>query len=260
MKVITTQADLNEARASYPSSTKVALVPTMGALHEGHLSLVKMARSLADIVWVSIFVNPLQFAPGEDFEKYPRTLSADLDKLSLLSPDFIWAPSVPEMYPHPPTIVRANEELSNCLCGLARPGHFDGVVTVVNALFEQIKPSMAIFGEKDFQQLMIIKEMVKELVLPVQIISAPIIRETSGLAMSSRNQYLSQSHKDIAANIYSELLKIKNKITTIESAQKKLCELGFKIDYLEKRWGRVFFAGKIGETRLIDNLALGVAP
>jgi len=254
MKVLNTQAQLQLARESYESGARVALVPTMGALHQGHLSLVELARKNAQLVWVSIFVNPLQFAQGEDFTKYPRTLDTDLEKLQVYNPDFVWAPSVEEMYPSPPALLQANKELADCLCGLARPGHFDGVVTVVNALFEQIKPTSAIFGEKDFQQLLIIKSMVQERNLPVEIISAPIIREESGLAMSSRNQYLSASEKILAANIYKELMAIKTANTSINSAHKRLTELGFKIDYLEKRWGRVFFAGKIGTTRLIDNL------
>lgn len=254
MKVLHTQALLQSARESYEPYSRVALVPTMGALHDGHLSLVKIAKSISDITCVSIFVNPLQFSQGEDFTKYPRTLDSDLEKLQVYNPDFVWAPSVEEMYPSPPALLQANKELADCLCGLARPGHFDGVVTVVNALFEQIKPTSAIFGEKDFQQLLIIKSMVQERNLPVEIISAPIIREESGLAMSSRNQYLSDSEKNLAANIYKELTAIKISNTSIDSACKRLTELGFKIDYLEKRWGRVFFAGKIGTTRLIDNL------
>jgi len=254
MKVLHTQALLQSARESYEPYSRVALVPTMGALHDGHLSLVKIAKSISDITCVSIFVNPLQFSQGEDFTKYPRTLDSDLEKLQVYNPDFVWAPSVEEMYPSPPALLQANKELADCLCGLARPGHFDGVVTVVNALFEQIKPTSAIFGEKDFQQLLIVKSMVQERNLPVEIISAPIIREESGLAMSSRNQYLSDSEKILAANIYKELTAIKTSNTSIDSAGKRLTELGFKIDYLEKRWGRVFFAGKIGTTRLIDNL------
>jgi len=254
MKVLHTQAQLQLARGSYESGTSVALVPTMGALHQGHLSLVELAQKNAQLVFVSIFVNPLQFSQGEDFTKYPRTLESDLEKLQVYNPDFVWAPSVEEMYPSPPVLLQANKELADCLCGLARPGHFDGVVTVVNALFDQIKPTFAIFGEKDFQQLLIIKSMVQERNLPVEIISAPIIREESGLAMSSRNQYLSASEKILSANIYKELIAIKTSSTSIDSARNRLTDLGFKIDYLEKRWGRVFFAGKIGSTRLIDNL------
>jgi len=254
MKVLHTQAQLQLARGSYNPGTSVALVPTMGALHQGHLSLVELAQKNAQLVFVSIFVNPLQFSQGEDFTKYPRTLESDLEKLQVYNPDFVWAPSVEEMYPSPPVLLHANKELADCLCGLARPGHFDGVVTVVNALFDQVKPTSAIFGEKDFQQLLIIKSMVQERNIAVEIVSAPIIREESGLAMSSRNQYLSDSEKILSANIYKELIAIKNSSTSIDSARNRLIELGFKIDYLEKRWGRVFFAGKIGSTRLIDNL------
>jgi len=254
MKVLHTQAQLQLARGSYNPGTSVALVPTMGALHQGHLSLVELAQKNAQLVFVSIFVNPLQFSQGEDFTKYPRTLESDLEKLQVYNPDFVWAPSVEEMYPSPPVLLHANKELADCLCGLARPGHFDGVVTVVNALFDQVKPTFAIFGEKDFQQLLIIKSMVQERNIAVEIVSAPIIREESGLAMSSRNQYLSDSEKILSANIYKELIAIKNSSTSIDSARNRLIELGFKIDYLEKRWGRVFFAGKIGSTRLIDNL------
>lgn len=254
MKIISTQEELKSIRSNVANHTRTALVPTMGALHEGHLTLVKRAQELAELTWVSIFVNPLQFGPNEDFSKYPRTLKADISKLEALEVDYLWAPSVEEMYPSLPIQIQANPEISNCLCGLSRRGHFDGVVTVVKTLFEQIKPDFAIFGEKDYQQLLVIKSMVAEYKLPVEIIPAPIVREANGLALSSRNQYLSPEQKELASNIYQELCKIKTAKSSIDQSIIILEKLGIKVEYLEERWGRIFFAGRVGTTRLIDNL------
>ena len=260
-RLITTREELKAAQQSYRAK-KVAFVPTMGALHEGHLSLVKIAKQHADIVWVSIFVNPLQFGPSEDFSKYPRTLDNDIAMLETVDVDYIWAPSVEEMYGEgvnsQRSTVKADIELNNCLCGLNRPGHFDGVCTVVKLLFDLIQPDVAVFGEKDYQQLMVIREMVVRLKLPVEIIGAPILREASGLAMSSRNRYLSDIERKLADNIYQTLSYLSglDRVSKqdLDQAKTKLEDLGMSVDYLEVHWGRIFAAAKIGSTRLIDNV------
>ncbi len=254
MQLITTRKELAEVQKSYQAK-KIALVPTMGALHEGHLSLVEIAKKHADIVWVSIFVNPLQFGPSEDFSKYPRTLENDLKMLEGLGVDYIWAPSVEEMYGEPAKSIQANPELTNRLCGLNRPGHFDGVCTVVNLLFDLIQPDIAVFGEKDYQQLMVIKEMVARLKLPIEIIGAPILREASGLAMSSRNRYLNPTERKLADNIYQVLSGLKTE-RDLAQAKDKLENLGIKVEYLEIYWNRIFIAARVGSTRLIDNLVI----
>ncbi len=255
-QLITTRKSLQDAQASYQGKA-VAFVPTMGALHAGHLALVEEAKKLADIVWVSIFVNPLQFGPNEDFNKYPRTLENDIKLLETLGVDYVWAPSVDEMYgATEPITIQANPELANKLCGLSRPGHFDGVCTVVNLLFYLIKPDYAVFGEKDFQQLTIITEMVERLKLPVKIIPVATLRETNGLALSSRNKYLSAAEKELASNIYKTISSLKavteNDLT---QAKNKLESLGIKVEYLESHWNRILVAARVGTTRLIDNIA-----
>ncbi len=237
---------------------KKALVPTMGALHEGHLSLVEIARKHADLVGVSIFVNPLQFGPNEDFSKYPRTLEKDLELLKKLNVDYIFTPTVEEVYPAVIDHIQADSDIANRLCGINRPGHFDGVCTVVKRLFDLLKPDIAIFGEKDYQQLMVIQEMTTRLNLPIEIIGAPIIRESNGLAMSSRNQYLSESDKKLASNIYQTLSYLSSLNSTseidLDQAKNKLEKMGIKIEYLELHWDRIFIAARIGSTRLIDNV------
>ncbi len=239
-------------------SKTLALVPTMGALHAGHLSLVDIAEQHADTTIVSIFVNPLQFGPNEDFSKYPRTLEKDLELLAGKKVDYVFAPSVEELYSTEAKKITADFEISNKLCGLARPGHFDGVCTVVNLFFELIEPDYAIFGEKDYQQLMVIQEMVSRLELPVKIIPAPIMREADGLAMSSRNRYLSEFDRKLAANIYKELSCLKENFSNenLKIAKDKLEKLGFKVEYLESHWDRIFVAAKLGTTRLIDNVVI----
>jgi pantoate--beta-alanine ligase len=274
MKVVTNYKELQEALKSYPEGKhRIALVPTMGALHEGHLSLVRKAQELADIVWVSIFVNPLQFGPNEDYSKYPRTLEADIALLESSGVNYLFAPNVELIYPEREKspaertgIIQAKSSLANKLCGLSRPGHFDGVCTVVKRLFDLIKPDLAIFGKKDYQQLKIIQDMVQELKLGVEIIPASIVREKNGLAMSSRNQYLNESQKTLAANIYKELNFCKEQIcslsdlkkTDIEGvfcqSKKRLESLGIQVEYLEIHWDRIFVAARVGKLRLIDNL------
>ena len=268
------------------SSQRIAFVPTMGNLHEGHFSLVKLAQQHADKVVVSIFVNPLQFGPNEDFDRYPRTLQADVKTLSKLGVDVVFAPSVDEVYPERGAESSGSEgflvlpppKLTNILCGESRPGHFTGVATIVLKLFNMIQPQLAVFGEKDYQQLAIIKAMVEALNLPIQIISASTCRAADGLALSSRNQYLSTLERQQAPAIYQTLQTIglglregQSSEVLIEQAQQQLIRLGFNsIDYIAVRHPNsleklaqlgsegavVLIAARLGNTRLIDNLVV----
>lgn len=226
------------------SQRRIALVPTMGNLHEGHLELVRIAKQHADIVVVSIFVNPTQFGAGEDFDSYPRTLDEDVAKLAGVGVDYVFAPSIEEMYPvlPPPTSVLAGT-ITTQLCGQSRPGHFDGVGIVVSKLFNIVQPDVAVFGQKDYQQLAIIKQLVRDLSYPIDIIGAPIVRATDGLALSSRNQYLSADERQIAPMLHQELqrlaqnlLNAKHPRQTLETAladtRTRITEAGFTIDYL----------------------------
>ena len=256
---------------------RIALVPTMGALHEGHASLMRLAKTHADRVIVSIFVNPTQFGPGEDFDQYPRTLDADVAVLEEVGVDAAFAPNTPEMYPDGfATEVRVTG-LTDVLCGAARPGHFDGVALIVTKLLLQALPDVAIFGEKDFQQLQVIRRFVTDLNIPVEIIGGPILREPDSLALSSRNRYLSLEERQIAARFPRILQSVRDTILqgadiaeTCENAKTDLLNAGFNaVDYLEirdietlalvdkiNRPARVFGAAKIGKTRLIDNWAV----
>lgn len=250
MKVLKTIEDLKQI----DRNASLCLVPTMGALHNGHLSLIELAKENAKQVCVSIFVNPLQFGEGEDFDKYPKVLESDLEKLEKLEVDYVFVPDKDEIYKEEPEIIKANPDLANHLCGLSRPGHFDGVCTVVKRLFDLIKPDSAVFGEKDYQQLVIIEDMVARLKLKVKIIQGEIIREINGLAMSSRNHYLTEEELLNAGNIFKTLSGIRGEFFTLEEGKSLLESLEIKVEYLEIRWGRIFFAGKIGNTRLIDNV------
>lgn len=262
----------------------IGLVPTMGALHNGHLSLIKKAVEKCDKVVVSIFVNPIQFCPGEDLDKYPRTLEADKKLCEEAGVNIIFAPTPTEMYGQ--SQMRTNDFLTyvvppffyvNKLCGKSRVGHFDGVCTVVNKLFNIVQPDFAFFGQKDAQQLIIIKKMVNDLNIPVQIIPCPIVREESGLALSSRNKYLSEEDKQQAL-ILSRILNnikqcYKKGITDIEALKETAYNFlneHHELEYLEflnqenleeiKQADdntRVFIACKVGGVRLIDNILLG---
>ncbi|WP_201511525.1 pantoate--beta-alanine ligase [Psychrobacter alimentarius] len=265
------------------SLQRIALVPTMGNLHEGHLELVRIAKQHADIVVVSIFVNPTQFGEGEDFDSYPRTLDEDVAKLTTVDADFVFAPSVDEMYPvlPPPTSVRAGA-ITAQLCGQSRLGHFDGVGIVVSKLFNIVQPDIAVFGQKDYQQLAIIKQLVRDLSYPIEIIGAPIVRADDGLALSSRNQYLSVSERQIAPLLHQELQRLAHQLTSNELSQQeadsllaqtqtRMNEAGFTVDYLEIKTdeldamtGSVAFntenknfiilvAAWLGRARLLDN-------
>ena len=258
---------------------KVVLVPTMGNLHEGHLQLVDIARKNGDFVICSIFVNPTQFGEGEDFDKYPRTLEADSKKLEERACDLLFFPAVAEVYPgttdkNKLSIVHV-PGVSEGLCGGSRPGHFDGVSTVVSKLFNMITPDAAVFGEKDFQQLAVIRKFTVDLNFPVEIISAPIVREENGLAMSSRNGYLNEAEKEQASFLYKLLNEAKQSVLnniSLEEIEKeslsKIKENGFKPDYFEIRNANnllpatkedkelvILLAAFLGKTRLIDNLS-----
>lgn len=255
----------------------IAFVPTMGCLHEGHLSLVNEAKSQSDIVIVSIFVNPLQFDNADDLLKYPSTLDDDVSKLADFNVDLILTPKATELYPEGENAVEKIElgGVTELLEGAKRPGHFDGVATVINRLFELIRPNIAIFGEKDFQQLIVIKQLVKKLDLDIKIIGMPTFREQNGLAMSSRNNRLSESERNKAGEIYRQLESIKSAInngetdySTLEkNAYDNLLNSGFTPDYVVVREVAtllppdthlvdmvILIATKLGDIRLIDNL------
>lgn len=255
----------------------VALVPTMGNLHTGHLQLVKQAKQLADKVVVSIFVNPTQFSEGEDFDTYPRTLEEDLGNLEEVNPDMVFNPDVNEVYPggaeYETQILVPG--LDNIFCGAFRPGHFQGVATVVSKLLNMVQPDIALFGKKDYQQLLVIKKLVNDLCIPVEIFGVETVREESGLALSSRNRYLNQQEKDVAAKLYQTLSGISEAVKAgrddyqqLEAdAVDYLEDNGFKIDYLSVRNAAdlgapaggelvVLTAAWLGEARLIDNIQI----
>ena len=232
---------------------RIALVPTMGNLHEGHLELVRIAKQFADVVVVSIFVNPTQFGAGEDFDSYPRTLDEDVLKLATVDADYVFAPSIDEMYPvlPLPTSVLAGA-ITTQLCGQSRPGHFDGVGIVVSKLFNIVQPDVAVFGQKDYQQLAIIKQLVRDLSYPIEIIGAPIIRAEDGLALSSRNQYLSAGERQIAPVLHRELQRLAHQLKSDELSEQqtksllaetytRITDAGFTIDYLEIKTGELDF-------------------
>ena len=261
----------------------IAFVPTMGNLHDGHLSLLKKARTLADKVVVSIFVNPLQFDDANDLAHYPRTLKNDINKLTGAGCDLLFTPDNKVMYPagldfhsfvHVPG-------MDDKLCGLERPGHFDGVATVVSKLFNMVQPDLAVFGEKDYQQLLLIRKLVADFNLPVKIVAAPTCREPDGLAMSSRNQRLNVSQRQLATMLHQQLTLIKQQLeqgnhdsqTLCDEAIAILTEAGFAVDYLEIRRAedlmladinkdhklRILVAARLGEVRLIDNMAVSLS-
>jgi pantoate--beta-alanine ligase len=254
---------------------RVALVPTMGNLHAGHHSLVALARREADRVVASVFVNPTQFGPNEDFGRYPRTPDADAQGLAQAGCDLMWAPSVETMYPFgvDGTVRMSVPGVTSVLEGAHRPGHFDGVATVVARLFHQVEPDVAVFGRKDYQQLAVIRYMVQELAFPVRVVAAPTLREPDGLAMSSRNQYLGAQERPIAAQIHRTLQAMHQALASgapvaeVEAqATRHLTEEGFEVDYAAVRTPELnaptgdtgprvaLIAARLGRTRLIDNL------
>ncbi|PIU00435.1 MAG: pantoate--beta-alanine ligase [Bdellovibrionales bacterium CG10_big_fil_rev_8_21_14_0_10_45_34] len=232
----------------------VGFVPTMGALHDGHRSLIEKSLEENDRTVVSIFVNPTQFNDPSDFEKYPRTLDADHKLLSLWGANFLIAPKPEEMYPNGYEVLVEETQDSRILCGQFRPGHFSGVLTVVNKLLNLVQPTRAYFGEKDFQQLYLIKKMAESFLLPLEICACPTVRETGGLAMSSRNQRLGKKGAESATRIYGLIKAFANGTATYNQTLSNLNEICEKIEYLEIRWSRVLVAAWIDEVRLIDNV------
>ncbi len=278
MNTVHTVAQLRAALArARQEGKRIGLVPTMGNLHEGHIALVEMALRRTDHVVVSIFVNPLQFGPNEDLDSYPRTLAEDQRRLLDAGAHTVFAPSVNEMYPEGMqghTLVSV-PVVSDGLCGASRPGHFDGVATVVTKLLNMVQPDVAVFGEKDFQQLAVIRKMALDLCLPVQIMGAPIVRAADGLALSSRNGYLDENERRVAPQLYQTLQQLAGQLlagrrdfdTLLEEARQQLQQAGFRPDYLELRDTTtlqpadehsrditILAAAFLGRTRLIDNL------
>ena len=266
-------ASLNSARSM---RKMIGFIPTMGNLHEGHLNLVREARKLCDVVVVSIFVNPIQFGPHEDFDNYPRTLEQDSHLLAEVGCDIVFAPSVEQMYGTHPRLTNIRVgEITNDLCGLQRPGHFDGVAVVVTKLFNIVQPNYAFFGQKDYQQLAVIKQLVRDLNMPIEVIGVSIARAEDGLALSSRNGYLTQQHRQTAPVIYQSLKNAEQELhvgkalhQVLADIKTQLTDAGFVIDYVEARSPMlqkveqfdqdiiVFIAAKLGNTRLIDNLQI----
>ena len=261
----------------------VGFVPTMGALHEGHLSLVDRARELADAVVVSVFVNPTQFGPDEDYEEYPRDLDGDLEKAGERGAHLVFAPPASEMYPRKQTIWVDPGPLAERMCGRERPGHFRGVLTVVLKLLHVVRPDVAVFGRKDFQQSVLVRRMTEELNLPVEIEAAPVVREEDGLAMSSRNEYLSDEERGAARSLSRALAEVREAFAGGERDPGRLVRLardvmekaGAEVEYVEivepaglDRVERAHgdavcaVAAHVGDTRLIDNasLAAGEGP
>ncbi|WP_116367236.1 pantoate--beta-alanine ligase [Parahaliea mediterranea] len=284
MRTYTTTASLRSALCEFrQQGQSIAFVPTMGNLHDGHLDLVRRARALCDIVVVSIFVNPLQFGANEDLDAYPRTMAADKEKLFSEGVQVLYAPTVEEIYPegmHTHTQVQV-PDLSETLCGSSRPGHFNGVTTIVNKLFNMVQPDVAVFGEKDFQQLSIIRKMVCDLCMPIQIEGVATARDADGLAKSSRNGYLNREQRRIAPTIHAVLTGCREAIACgfdnflqLEShARMQLLQAGFEPDYFAIRDARtlravdehteeiaILAAARLGSTRLIDNVRLAVNP
>ena len=279
MKIISSPKEMKEFSANAKAAgKKIALVPTMGALHDGHLSLIDKAKSLADVVVVSVFVNPTQFGPNEDYDKYPRQLEADVAKCEEHSADVIFAPSPSDIYAPDASTFVSEEQISQNLCGKSRPKHFRGVTTVVSILFNIVKPDFGVFGEKDAQQVSIIERMVRDLFMDVEIVRAPIIREQSGLALSSRNKYMTQAERDGATRIRKSLLAGKALVdegcTNIDRVKalviNTLADPKTRIIYVEivdaktslpvselaKGKCRISLAVWYGQTRLIDNIVV----
>ena len=264
-------ASLNPARATRKT---IGFIPTMGNLHQGHLNLVREARQLCDVVVVSIFVNPTQFGPNEDFDNYPRTLEQDSNLLAEVGCDIVFAPSVEQMYGKYPRLTNISvSEITNDLCGLQRPGHFDGVALVVTKLFNIVQPNFAFFGQKDYQQLAVIKQMVRDLSIPIEVIGVPIARAEDGLALSSRNGYLTEQDRQTAPVIFKALKTAEQNLhsgqvlsDTLGQIRASLTDAGLIVDYVEVRNPMLqkvdqfdqdvvlFVAAKLGKTRLIDNL------
>jgi pantoate--beta-alanine ligase len=266
MRVI---GDVASLRSALAGAGPVALVPTMGNLHEGHLSLVRIAKSRARTVAVSIFVNRLQFTLGKDFERYPRTFERDCALLAAEGVELVFAPDEAVFYPEPQGYRVRPPEIANELEGHFRPGFFEGVATVVLKLFNCVQPAMAVFGKKDYQQLFLVRGMARQLNLPTEIVAGETVREPDGLAMSSRNMYLTPAQRAEAPRLYRMLEEVRGERVTAQRAYDSLAAAGWKPDYVEIRRRRdlgvperadrdlvVLAAARLGETRLIDNLEM----
>lgn len=271
MRLIHTVAEL---RAALAGAADTAFVPTMGNLHEGHIALVRQAAGVGRPVVASVFVNPLQFGPGEDFERYPRTLATDGEKLAAAGCDILFAPDVREMYPEPQTF-QVSPPLADELCGAFRPGHFAGVCTVVLKLFEMVRPRYAVFGKKDYQQLFLLRGMVRQFNLPIEVIAGETMRAADGLALSSRNGYLNAGERAQAPQLNAALRRVVGEIgaggadyAAMETnATATLTQAGWRVDYVSIRSQStllapgpddrrlvVLGAAWLNNTRLIDNL------
>jgi pantoate--beta-alanine ligase len=276
MQIITT---ISELRTRLTTESAIAFVPTMGNLHEGHLNLMRLAREHGDCVVASIFVNPLQFGPNEDFDRYPRTLEADCARLQALA-DVVFAPSVNEMYPTQQTVFVEPPAIANELDGASRPGHFRGMATVVLKLLNIVQPQLALFGKKDYQQLHIIRQLVAQLNLPVRIVGAETVRAADGLALSSRNQYLSEAQRGEAIFLYQTLQGMQQAMLQGErdverlqqQAVKSFIARGWRVDYVAVRNQSdlqqasrlqgdlvILAAARLGNTRLLDNIEICIA-
>ncbi len=278
MQIIRTKQELRQAISALKANGKsIGFVPTMGALHPGHISLIDIAKSKADAVVSSIFVNPAQFAPHEDFDKYPRTEQSDLARLEISGVSIAYLPNKAEIYPENFSTQISMGNIGKILEGVSRPHFFDGVALVVTKLFMQVMPDIAIFGEKDYQQLTVIKKLVRELDIPVEVIGAPILREEDGLAMSSRNVYLGSEARKISSNLYKVLNIIKEKLIAGEDVKQtllwgetELLKAGFEqVDYLTlcnaetlettedlQEPVRLLATVRISGIRLLDNIAI----
>jgi pantoate--beta-alanine ligase len=280
MQICRTIDDVRQAvAAKRRKGNRISFVPTMGALHEGHLSLMRLAREDADTVVVSIYVNPTQFGPNEDFDTYPRELESDIEKCEKEGVEIIFAPSHDEIYTDQTFLSINIESLNSSMCGASRPGFFEGVLLIVNKLFNIVKPDSAVFGQKDIQQFQIISRMVKEFNHDIDLIMGPIERANDGLALSSRNQYLNNEERQAAPGLYRALRYVREQISDgvrtpsllIKHQKSELEAKGLKIDYLNvfsmqtlqpvehvEKDGKYIVAGAVyaGETRLIDNLLI----
>lgn len=282
MNVVESPHELRETLKRYGPNAKIGMVPTMGNLHEGHLELVRRAKSDCDVVVSTIFVNPLQFGTNEDLDSYPQTFDADRNVLETLEVEILFCPTSAIMYPQGQAFQTKTfvPELGNTLCGESRPGHFNGVTTVVTKLFNLVQPDVAYFGEKDWQQLAIIRKLVLDLNFPIDTIGVPTVRAYDNLALSSRNQYLSDRERQLAPHLYHQLCSVRDSIQTgnteyaseEEKAIHTLSTLGFRPDYVAVRDAdtlehpsdnsitlRVFGAAHLGRSRLIDNIPIGCA-
>lgn len=280
MKTVADPAGLDDALAGgRATGERIVLVPTMGNLHDGHLSLLRTARDSGDLVVATIFVNPFQFGENEDFDSYPRTLEPDLQRLQAMECDLVFIPKIKDVYP------RGAEQstwvevpgISSILCGRQRPGFFRGVATVVNILFNMVRPDAAVFGEKDYQQLLVIRRMVEDLRMTIEILAGETVRNPDGLAMSSRNSYLTPAERELAPMIYQQLKRVRGELIGGERDYKAACaraidalrSAGFRPDYFEVRRAqdlglpqtvddelRILAAAWLGKARLIDNVAV----